>query len=320
MMVEPDEMFASEEDFLRHFQAEAALLRSESAVSLDAKPVPEPAAELLPVVEPVPLRTEEDFLRLFQAEMQGMNAPPTVSPFTLVEELNSTLQTIPSVPTPESDDAAEAPVSTVAQEEFAEPPVEAGLPMALGLEQVLAADMPLPVEEVMSRNAAWLLGLEPLPVIELDEPTLRQASAMPAAIPDSIEIPILKRVDAFGAEVHGGQRPSSQGAMAQLLEREPGLVLKSESTAVDTDESLPVLRPVMESPTAKVPEPAEPVIMVPAWLQAQMQRDLPNSFPADVIPKQEPSAPVIVPRRVVPKAPVTVPIEGEAKNWLGWWK
>lgn len=319
-------MFASEEDFLRHFQAEAAQLRSELPEPLATQPILEPAAACTTMNESAPLRTEEDFLRLFQAEMQGMMPPPPVSsqvsPFALAEDLNSMslAAEVPpdsgNVPVPEIE---AAPVSTQEFVVATGPQMEAEPTKTLELEQVLAADMPMPLEEVMSRNAAWLLGLEPLPVVEFDEPSL-PASSMPAAIPDCIEIPNINGVNTLGAEVPGVQRPSSRGAMAQLLEREPGPVQEPVTVGDSTDEPQPVLKPAMRTSAAMVSEPAEPEVVVPAWLQAQMQRDLPNSFPSDVIPKQEPSAPVIVPRRVVPKAPMTVQVEGEAKNWLSWWK
>jgi hypothetical protein len=302
-------MFTSEEDFLRHFQAEAAQLEKEAPKAPVAEPTMLSPSTTAAEAEPVPLRTEEDFLRLFQAEMQGV-APesplkPEPSPFTLVEEpppeglIGSALPEQPeasiAAPDPESEAAAPAPT--------------------FAIEQVLAAEVPMPLEEVMNRNAAWLLGLEPLPVIEFDEPS-PPASSMPAAIPDRIEIPIANQAEAFGAGAHGFLRPSSQGAMAQLLESEPAPALNREA-APEVNVAPPSM-PMSEA--AAQPAPAEPEIVVPGWLQAQMQRDLMDSFPADVIPRQEPSAPIITPRRVVLKAPVTVPVEHEARNWLNWWK
>lgn len=284
-------MFTSEEDFLRHFQAEAAQLRL-----VDPEPAAaETSALIPPVIEPLPLRTEEDFLRLFQAEMQVEVPHPEseMSPFSLVVK-----------PEPM---ATAAPV-------LSEPEPEVEQPLSFAIEQVLAAEMPLPPEEVMNRNAAWLLGLEPLPVIEFDEPR-PAASAMLATIPDRIEIPSTRRADTFGAEGHGVLRPSSQGAMVQLLECEPEPELNPESMPKPDAAPTPNLMPMPKQETV-----AEPEIVVPAWLQAQMQRDMLNSFPTEVIPKQEPSGPVITPRRMVPKAPVTVEIEQESRNWLNWWK
>lgn len=304
-------MFTSEEDFLRHFQAEAAQLEREAPKAPVAEPaMPSPRA-IAAEAEPVPLRTEEDFLRLFEAEMQGVAPEPPLkpepSPFTLVEE-----------PPPEALAAQALP------EEFdksiaasdPEPDLEATEPApTFAIEQVLAAEVPMPLEEVMNRNAAWLLGLEPLPVIEFDEPA-PPASSMPAAIPDRVEIPDANRGVAFGAGGHGVLRPSSQGGMAQLLECEPEPALNCQEAP-----EINAAPPPMPMPEAEAqPVPVEPEIVVPGWLQAQMQRDLLNSFPAEVIPRQEPSAPLITPRRVVLKAPVTVPVEHEARNWLNWWK
>lgn len=319
-------MFASEEDFLRHFQAEAAELRAEDPEPLAAQPTLTTAAEFAPAVPAAPLRTEEDFLRLFQAEMQGVIDPPPVSPqvspFALVEEpistpLRAEVPMISSNVLAPQLGIAVSPAPTL--EPVTEPEPKAEPSNTWDLEQVLAAEMTMPLEEVMSRNAAWLLGLEPLPVIEFDDLAM-PVSSMPAAIPDRIEIPVINPVDAFGGEMPGAPRSSPQGAMAQLLEREPAPALEPEMLSERPEEPMPVLKPVKRGAVAMAPEPAAPEVVVPAWLQAQMQRDLPNSFPSDVIPKQEPSAPVIVPRRVVPKAPMTVQVEGEAKNWLSWWK
>jgi len=176
-------VFTSEEDFLRHFQAEAAQLEREAPKAPVAEPaMPSPRA-IAAEAEPVPLRTEEDFLRLFEAEMQGVAPEPPLkpepSPFTLVEE-----------PPPEAL-PEELDKSIAASDP--EPDLEAteSAP-TFAIEQVLAAEVPMPLEEVMNRNAAWLLGLEPLPVIEFDEPA-SPASSMPAAIPDRIEIPTVNR-------------------------------------------------------------------------------------------------------------------------------
>ena len=59
---------------------------------------------------------------------------------------------------------------------------------------------------------------------------------------------------------------------------------------------------------------------VPAWAQVGLSPE-PLAKSADTLVKaREPETSVIKPRRIVPRAPVTIPLEGDSKRWLNWWK
>ena len=286
-------IFTSEEEFLRQFQAEAALERQSEARA--CQPM-EPAAQL-PTEEPlplVPLRTEEDFLRLFETEMKAAPLPQIEEPPVKVSA-----EAAPRpAPIPEPEPAVALP--GLGEAEFA-------------IEQALAAEAEMSHEEVMGRNAAWLLGLEPLPVIQLEDAPLR-AEPMAAAIPDRIEIQNPPAHEGLSSELAVSSWPSSQGGMTHLLEREPGTILSDEwvttpLTAANPESLAPGVE-VREKPAGAElvgvkPEPEHESF---AWL------------PNDVIPKNEPPLPVIKPRLILPRAPVAVAVDDDAKGWLNWWK
>jgi hypothetical protein len=170
--------------------------------------------------------------------------------------------------------------------------------IATAVEKTLAASVQAP-EQIMAQNAAWLLGLEPLPMIQFDDWPTKQS--MPAEIPDAVEI-------CEGPPAT--QRPSNRGLLAQMLEQEP--MMMSQEPPVD-------VAIVQTAPVFEEPNPPE-VMTVPAWAQVGSSPE-PLTKSSDTLVKPcEPETSVIKPRRIVPRAPVSIPLGGDSKCWLNWWK
>lgn len=275
--------FANEADFLRHFQQELA----QPKVAMHAtSPVDRTDAALSD--SPAPLKTEEEFLRLFKAEMEAAPILATRGP-------DEASRPQASVPMENEEDffrqfhaemAGTAPSPIATPDESHKPGPDTGSALAPAIESSRAAPERVP-EQAMAQNGAWLLGLEPLSTIEFED--ISPTQSMPAQIPDRVEI--------FETESKT-QRPSTRGRLEPMLEHEPA--------------PMAVVASVETVHPPRVPEPRldDPDIAVQAWLQA-------GASQVGVTTLAESA---LNPRRTLPRAPVTVPIESDPKGGLNWWK
>lgn len=238
-----------------------------------------------------------------------------------------------ATPTCDFEDA----LTPVWEDQKAEPLVEAQarptLPMVIG-----------PETQLMS-SAAWLLGLEPMPMISAAEsvavvPGRSEAgdvvvSSSPttlnpgAEIPDRIEIPEhLARVPADVPPVPQIEsvpmRPITKGFLTKVLET---VDARPKTVPLTPLNDLP--KPKLAIPLAASDAPmtfplamaaahelnpssaVKPIARPTSWLAAELAASIPPT------PVSEPEPEKVQSRRIQPLAPATA---GEKKAWLEWWK
>ena len=229
-------------------------------------------------------------------------------------------------------DAEPEPVHQAVAEPVAEAPAQSSFHPSPG-----------PETQLMS-SAAWLLGLEPMPMIsaagsvavvsgrsEAGEAVPMSASTaknLGAEIPDRIEIPEhLAQVPADVPPVPQiepfSMRPITKGFLTKVLETvdarpktvpltpavdAPKPKLAIPLASADVPMTSPLATPALESNPVgagkSIPRPA-------SWLAAEL------AMKVTPPPSPEPEAEKASSRRIQPLAPATA---GEKKAWLEWWK
>lgn len=201
-----------------------------------------------------------------------------------------------------------------------------------------------PPEPVLAKNDAWLLGLEPLPVIH-PEPVWPQRYshlAEGAVLPDEIEIEISAPVLAEAAA--GGLDPELSSPSRSLLN--PLFAVRADSEFDHVADSGPIVpQPAMppsipvpvavHSPAPVAPSVPSPISIKPiqpmlgamasmprsiTWLDGELSRKphvAARSEPAELVGATAQPAH----RRIIPRAPTTSEgISANKKAWLNWWK
>ena len=244
----------------------------------------------------------------------------------------------------EPEQATDIDLADLADELISTPgPVPIELPM---LEQARGMAMPFHLDQASS--AAWLLGLEPIPLVQ-DEPAWRKpllagiqsafespmqppvpptvAEAETAIIPDSVEIAVAEAFEALDAavtptEAHEGQKPPTHGLLGKLFEVPLALSPirpKSEPLITAKTDSSPVIAPVAQDEIAE-PE-VQPRSAPASWLATELRetkrrtpalRPLPNNANSNAA-----SLAAASPARSLASVITERP---KKKSWLGLWK
>ena len=206
------------------------------------------------------------------------------------------------------------------------------------------APPPGPETQLMS-SAAWLLGLEPMPMIstagavavvpgrsDASEPVIAAAPSpisLGAEIPDRIEIP--EHIAQVPADVppvpqieNTPMRPITKGFLNKVLETvdvrpktvplvQPVELPKPKLAIPLASADVPMTSPLVSAANESNPAAAaKPTPHPTSWLAAELAANIAPPVLPD--PAPEAKAPS---RRIQPLAPATA---GEKKAWLEWWK
>ena len=325
----------------------------------------EPSAEVVSsqVIEAEEAKSEPESLLEASSEVEADEATPTgefeavsdpvwveVEPEPGVREVDQPVATaeassgfdvVGAIPTSEFEAVSE-PVWVEVQPE---PVVEESISPAVEVEaKPVLVGHPGPETQLMS-SAAWLLGLEPMPMISAagavavvqgraeSSVAVNGASSMAlnvgAEFPDRIEIP--EHIAQVPADVppvpqidHPAMRPITKGFLNKVLENvdvrpktvplvqavelpKPKLAIPLAAGDVPMTSPLATAshEPMSEGAIKPIPRPA-------SWLAAELAMNAtPTPSPESVSDPKVPS------RRIQPLAPATA---GEKKAWLEWWK
>lgn len=209
--------------------------------------------------------------------------------------------------------------------------------------QPVFAPPPGPETQLMS-SAAWLLGLEPMPMIsaagavavvhgrsEAAEPGIAAAFSSinaGAEIPDRIEIP--EHIAQVPADVppvpqieNTPMRPITKGFLNKVLETvdvRPKTVPLVQAVELPKPKlaiplaaaDVPMTSPLMSAANESNEAASKPMPRPASWLAAELAMNITPPAVQDAAP--EAKAPS---RRIQPLAPATA---GEKKAWLEWWK
>ncbi|MBL9143152.1 MAG: hypothetical protein JNM99_05660 [Verrucomicrobiaceae bacterium] len=209
--------------------------------------------------------------------------------------------------------------------------------------QPVFASQPGPETQLMS-SAAWLLGLEPMPMISAASavavvpgrsdacgPVIAAAPTpinLGAEIPDRIEIP--EHIAQVPADVppvpqieNTSMRPITKGFLNKVLETvdvrpktvpllQPVELPKPKLAIPLASADVPMTSPLVSAANESNPEAAKPTPRPTSWLAAELAANIAQPVLPDSAP--EAKAPS---RRIQPLAPATA---GEKKAWLEWWK
>lgn len=320
--------------------AEPVLRQAEPPPIPDEIAAEPPAALFTPVVEPVLRQAEPPPI----PDAMAADAPvaATAAPFTPVSE--PVWQ--PVLPSP-------ALASQVVAEFVPEPPAVLFAPLAetpppmpepMVLPE-LAARAP---EPTLAQNAAWLLGLEPLPVIHPDPAWPSPAShlAQGAVLPYEIEIPVSAQDEESTVTDPELSMPTKSLLTKVFEARSRPLVdvMDRSDASTEPPQAVPAFAPVEEGASERIQQ-AQPVAIrpiqpiqplpgsipvmptkpaVPAMPRAATWLDGELSRKPSVAVRPEPVATAAAPRpqrRVIPLAPATAgDVSPSKKAWLNWWK
>lgn len=235
----------------------------------------------------------------------------------------------PEVPASAIPEPEPEPVAEPASFPLAEAPLEPEVAPEPILFPELAAQAP---EPVLAHNAAWLLGLEPLPVIHPDPvwPQPPATSLEGAVLPDEIEIfqpestvPLQPVTDPELA----APSPSLLGQNFAEAPLQPQSRQEPVAPRQRTGPMMPPPAPAMSMPahTAVRPviKPLQPSFSAlpsaapraSSWLDSELARK--------PIAARRPESSGAPHRRAVPMAPATADageISASKKAWLNWWK
>jgi hypothetical protein len=325
--------------------AEPVLRQAEPPPIPDAMAAEPPAALFTPVAEPVLRQAEPPPIP------DPMAANPPVALFTPVTEPVWQQTLPPPVPAPQvvAEFVPEPPAVLFASVAETSPPPPMPEPMVL---PELAARAP---EPTLAQNAAWLLGLEPLPVIHPDPAWPSPAShlAQGAVLPYEIEIPVSAQdeestvtdpelsmptkslltkvfearsrplVDVMDRSDASTEPPQASFPAPQAV---PPFAPVEEGASERIQQAQPVairpIQPIQPLPGSIPVMPAKPA--VPAMPRAATWLDGELSRKPSVAVRPETVATTTAPRpqrRVIPLAPATAgDVSPSKKAWLNWWK
>lgn len=320
-----------------------APVRQEAALAPELMALEPPVALFTPVAEPVLRQADPPPIP------DAMAAEPPATLFTPVAEPVWQQTLPPPVPAPQvvAEFVPEPPA--VLFEPLAETPPPMSEPMVL---PELAARAP---EPTLAQNAAWLLGLEPLPVIHPDPAWPSPAShlAQGAVLPYEIEIPVSAQ-DEESTVTDPELSMPTRSLLTKVFEaRSRPLVDVMDRSDASTEppqasfpapQAVPAFAPVEEGASERIQQ-AQPVAIrpiqpiqplpgsipvmptkpaVPAMPRAATWLDGELSRKPSVAVRPETVATTTAPRpqrRVIPLAPATAgDVSPSKKAWLNWWK
>ncbi len=293
-------------------------------------------SRLEPVVEPKPAPAAEPAI-IEEPEL----AAPVVEESAIEEPAPEALEVHAAVKE-EPEQVTEMELADLADELISTPgPVPIELPM---LEQSKGMAMPFHLDQASS--AAWLLGLEPIPLVQ-EEPAWRkpllagiqsafeapiQAPAQPtvaetAIIPDSVEIAVTEAFEAVDAAAAVEEKkPSTRGLLGKLFEVplvDSPMRPKSEPLITAKAATTPIITPVAqeENAEAEIQPRSAPPAAPASWLAKELReskrrtpalRPLPNNANSNAA-----SLAAASPARSLASVITERP---KKKSWLGLWK